>query len=74
METRRAASTKKSQRRLRTLRCGRRLLPMVLAWPVFQGLFCAPDLLGALNFELQSLINSMLFFAIDTLFRNLLNL
>lgn len=57
----------------RTLRRARRLMLVFAAWPIFQTTGCFPDLVGALNFELQALVNNTLINAINTVVQNILN-
>lgn len=69
--TPRAASLLRANR---WLRHGRRLLLMMAALPLLQTTGCFPDLLGALNDELQMLVNSTLLNAANIIIRNLLGL
>ena len=46
----------------------------VAAMPLFQATGCFPDVVGALNFELQSLINSVLINTVNIIVQNLLGL
>ncbi len=51
--------------------------PLILAaaaMPLFQTTGCFPDLLGALNFEMQSFVNSTLINAANTIIENILRL
>jgi hypothetical protein len=50
------------------------LLLAVAAMPLFQATGCFPDLLGALNFELQSLVNTVLINTISVIVQNFLGL
>ena len=50
------------------------LLLAVAGLPLFQAATCFPDLLGALNFELQSLVNTVLIGAINVIVQNFLGL
>ncbi|MFQ5429411.1 MAG: hypothetical protein ACE5E1_03785 [Phycisphaerae bacterium] len=50
------------------------LLLAVAALPLFQATGCFPDPLGALNFELQSLFNTVLINAVNTIVQNLLGI
>ncbi len=52
----------------------RMLLLAVAGLPVFQAVACFPDLLGALNFELQSLVNTVLIGAVNVIVQNFLGL
>ncbi len=55
----------------------RRWKPLILAaaaMPLFQATGCFPDLVGALNFELQSFVNSSLINAANTIIENILRL
>lgn len=65
-------------RRVRRWRSVRRvtrgLLAAAASWPVFQATGCFPDPLGALNFELQSLVNVTLLNALNTVVQNVLRL
>ena len=60
-------------RLLRTHRRLRAALLVAAALPLYQ-VTCYPDLFGALNFELQRLINSTLINAVDIIVRNVLRL
>ncbi len=53
---------------------GRRILALVAALPLFQTTGCFPDPIGALNFELQSLVNSVLINTVSIIVQNLLGL
>ena len=55
-------------------RKGRAVAMAVAALPVCQATGCFPDPIGALNFELQSLINVVFINAFNTLILNLFNL
>jgi len=56
-------------------RSRRRLLAgLIAAVPVFQVTGCIPDVIGALNFQLQFLVNSVLIDAVNTIVRNILGL
>lgn len=55
-------------------RRGRRLTALIAALPLCQATGCFPDPLGALNFELQSLINSVLINTVTIIVQNLLGL
>ncbi len=50
------------------------LLLAVAGLPLFQATGCFPDLFGALNFELQSLVNTVLIGAINVIVQNFLGL
>jgi hypothetical protein len=55
----------------------RKWKPVILALaalPLFQTTGCIPDLIGALNFELQSLVNTTLLTAADTIIQNFLRM
>jgi len=52
----------------------RRLLLLAATLPLLQTTGCFPDLLGALNYELQMLVNSTLLNAVNIIIRNLLGL
>lgn len=52
----------------------RRLALLIAALPLLQTTGCFPDLLGALNYELQMLVNSTLLNAVNIIIRNLLGL
>lgn len=56
------------------LRRRRRLMMVAAAMPLFQLPACYPDLLGAINFELQSLINSVLINTIAIIISDLLGI
>ncbi len=56
------------------LRRRRRMLVMAAALPLFQVPACFPDLLGAVNFELQSLINSVLINTVAIIISDLLGI
>ena len=55
-------------------RKGRAIALAAAALPVCQATGCFPDPIGALNFELQSLINVVLINAFNTIILNLFNL
>ena len=55
-------------------RKGRAIALFAAALPVCQATGCFPDPIGALNFELQSLINVVLINALNTIVLNLFNL
>jgi len=46
----------------------------VAALPLFQTTGCFPDVIGALNFELQSLVNTTVLTAINTIIQNVLHM
>ncbi len=46
----------------------------VAAFPLLQATGCYPDPIGALSFELQSLVNTVLLNAVNTVVANLLRL
>ncbi|HVP12038.1 MAG TPA: hypothetical protein VMV94_12725 [Phycisphaerae bacterium] len=51
--------------------------PVILtlaALPLFQVTGCFPDILGALNFELQALVNTTVLTAANTIIQNVLRL
>ncbi|MFQ5411316.1 MAG: hypothetical protein ACE5EC_03435 [Phycisphaerae bacterium] len=50
------------------------VLLAVAALPLFQTMGCFPDPIGALNFELQSLVNNALINAVNIVVQNLLGL
>jgi hypothetical protein len=52
----------------------RRLIAAAAALPLFQATGCFPDPIGAFNFELQSLINSVLIQTVTTIVENVLRL
>lgn len=55
----------------------RRVKALILgaaALPLFQATGCFPDPIGALNFELQSLVNVTLVNALNTIVQNVLRL
>lgn len=52
----------------------RRWVALLAALPLFQGTGCFPDPLGALNFELQSFINTTLIDIVSVLVANVLRL
>lgn len=58
----------------RCLRCWKPVVLLVAALPLFQTTGCFPDLLGALNFELQSLVNTTLITAVNTIIQNILGM
>jgi len=61
--------------KLWTIRRKWRALALVAAaLPLFQVTGCIPDPLGALNFELQSLVNITLIDAFNTIVQNILGL
>lgn len=60
---------------VRHLRLARYLVLALAALPVFQiSTGCFPDLVSALNWELQSSVNNVLLTAISTIIQNILNL
>ena len=69
-------STNRSHRTMRwTARIARRRwIAALAALPLFQATGCFPDPIGALNFELQSLINTTVIDAISVIVQNLLRL
>ncbi len=67
-------SRHKSGRTLARLFRRRRLLLAVASLPLFQATGCFPDPIGALNFELQSLVNSFLINTVSIIVLNLLGL
>lgn len=52
----------------------KKIVALTAAWPVCQATGCFPDPLGALNFELQSFINSILVNFVAVVVQNLLGL
>jgi hypothetical protein len=52
----------------------KKFVALAAAWPVCQATGCFPDPIGALNFELQSLINSVLINLVSVVVANLLGL
>ena len=52
----------------------RALILATAALPLFQATGCYPDLLGALNYELQSFVNTTSINAINTIVENILGL
>lgn len=52
----------------------RRIMVLAAALPVCQATGCFPDLIGGLNFELQSLVNSVLINTVTIIVQNLLGL
>ena len=69
----------RSTRRRTMLACCRpsRWKPLVLtlaALPIFQTAGCFPDPMSAINYELQTLINTVLINAANTFFQNVLGL
>ena len=75
---RRKSSTRRRSARTRgmlkyyRLRRGKALLLALAAWPVFQATGCYPDLVGALNFELQSFFNNTLINVVNIIIQNIL--
>ncbi len=63
-----------SKRAPRAFRIAKAGLLVLAAMPVFQTTGCIPDILGALNFELQSLINTTLISAVNIIVQNLLGI
>ncbi len=59
---------------LRLVRRAKALMFAAAALPVFQATGCFPDPIGALNFELQSLVNVTLLTAVNTIVQNVLRL
>lgn len=64
----------RGRKRLKQLRIIRRAAIGAAALPLLQVVGCYPDVVGALNFELQSLINSVLINAANTVIQNILGL
>jgi hypothetical protein len=56
------------------IRRWRKLMLATAALPLFQTTGCWPDLVGALNFELQSFFNTILIDAANTIIQNMLRL
>ncbi|MBX3395079.1 MAG: hypothetical protein KF841_06890 [Phycisphaerae bacterium] len=52
----------------------RRIIAFAAALPICQATGCFPDLIGGLNFELQSLVNSILINTVTIIVQNLLGL
>ena len=50
------------------------LILAVAALPLFQATGCFPDVIGALNFELQALVNTTVLVAADTIIQNFLRM
>ena len=65
-------SARKSHTLLRLF--GRRRCLWLAALPLCQTTGCFPDLLGALNFELQALVNTVIINTINTIVANLFGL
>ncbi len=65
-----------SRRRLKfTMRIAKhRWIAAAAALPLFQATGCFPDPIGALNFELQSFVNTTVIDAISVIVQNLLRL
>jgi len=59
---------------IRAIRGWKSLLLAAAALPLFQATGCFPDPIGALNFELQSLVNNVLITAASTIINNLLGI
>ena len=71
------ANRKASRSGLRTVRLLRRAklaLVAMAALPVFQATGCFPDPIGALNFELQNLVNVTLIDWVSIIVQNVLRL
>lgn len=73
MTSRDANAVRRAQRLSRLRRRARWLGLAAAALPLYQT-FCFPDLLGAINFELQNFINGVLFTIVDTVVRNIFRL
>lgn len=58
----------------RAARRAKAALMAMAALPLFQATGCFPDPIGALNFELQNLVNITLITAINTIVQNILRL
>ncbi|MCG8407389.1 MAG: hypothetical protein MI923_19495 [Phycisphaerales bacterium] len=70
-----ARPTKRSDLfKLYSPRFRKRLLAWMAAWPLFQATGCFPDFIGALNFELQSLVNTFLINTVSIVVQNLLGI
>ncbi len=64
----------RGRKRLNRIRVARRAMLAAAALPILQTAGCYPDIIGALNFEIQSLINSVLINAANVVIQNLLGL
>jgi hypothetical protein len=59
---------------IRRIRKWKPVLLALAALPLFQTTGCFPDLIGALNFQLQSLVNTTVLTAANTIIQNLLRM
>ena len=59
---------------IRRIRKWKPLLLTLAALPLFQTTGCFPDLIGALNFELQALVNTTVLTAANTIIQNFLRM
>jgi hypothetical protein len=59
---------------IRRIRKWKPVLLALAALPLFQTTGCFPDLIGALNFELQALVNTTVLTAANTIIQNLLRM
>ena len=61
-------------RRVRLLRRAKLAMIAIAALPMFQATGCFPDPIGALNFELQNLVNFTLIDWVNTIVQNVFRL
>ncbi|GMU35544.1 MAG: hypothetical protein AMXMBFR20_34150 [Planctomycetia bacterium] len=71
---RQAKDNRSALRRVRLLRRARLAMIAIAALPMFQATGCFPDPIGALNFELQNLVNFTLIDWVNTIVQNVFRL
>ncbi len=71
---RQARDNRSALRRVRLLRRARLAMIAIAALPMFQATGCFPDPIGALNFELQNLVNFTLIDWVNTIVQNVFRL
>lgn len=71
---RQARDNRSALRRVTLLRRARLAMIAIAALPMFQATGCFPDPIGALNFELQNLVNFTLIDWVNTIVQNVFRL
>lgn len=71
---RQAKDNRSALRRVRLLRRAKLAMIAIAALPMFQATGCFPDPIGALNFELQNLVNFTLIDWVNTIVQNVFRL
>lgn len=71
---RQAKDNRAALRRVRLLRRAKLAMIAIAALPMFQATGCFPDPIGALNFELQNLVNFTLIDWVNTIVQNVFRL